>query len=225
LLYDYSDPGGGFENVSDLGVKAICIIYISFPLSHHKIKKFYFSKKICYTIYGDTMKKEENNLFPTEEPNYDLLDRSSSEYRKAKVENEYIRETLSKEDETPLSKALKEATHLADDLKKRYIYLAGIYLEDMKHNIFKNQFELHEAYDDISADEWNDFLNDRIVSTYLSRHKRTLLKSAAEDNLANPLAKNKRDNLKLIENIEEQEKLEAHKNIVIMRIPDIYDEE
>ena len=92
-------------------------------------------------------------------------------------------------------------------------------------NIFRNQFELHENYPDVSADEWNDFLNDRIVSTYLSRHKRTLLKSAAEDNLANPLAKNKRDNLKLIENIEQQERKEAQKNIVIMRIPDIYGDE
>lgn len=169
--------------------------------------------------------KREDNLFPTEEPDYNLLERSSSQYRKAKTENKYLREEISNKDETPLSKALKEAAHLKDDVKQRYIYLAGIYLGDMKNNIFKNQFELHEDYDDITADEWNDFLNDRIVSTYLSRHKRTLLKSAAEDNLANPLAKNKRDNLKLIENIEEQEKLEAHKNIVIIRIPDIYDEE
>lgn len=179
---------------------------------------------MCYNNFGDNMKKNDD-LFPTEEPDYNLLERTSAEYRKAKTENEYIRQNISSKDETPLSKALKEAAHLKDDIKGRYIYLAGIYLGDMKHNIFKNQFELHEDYNDITADEWNDFLNDRIVSTYLSRHKRTLLKSAAEDNLANPLAKNKRDNLKLIENIEEQEKMEAHKNIVILRIPDIYDTE
>lgn len=165
----------------------------------------------------------EDVLFPTEEPSYDLLERGSSEYKRAQVENEYLREEESKKDEDPLSKALMKATHITDDIKTRYIYLASVFLEDMKHNIFKNQFELHEDYEDITADEWNDFLNDRIVSTYLARHKRTLLKSAAEDNLANPLAKNKRDNLKLIENIEEQEKMEAHKNIVIIRIPDIYD--
>lgn len=165
----------------------------------------------------------EDVLFPTEEPSYDLLERESSEYKRAQVENEYLREEESKKDEDPLSKALMKATHITDDIKTRYIYLASVFLEDMKHNIFKNQFELHEDYKDITADEWNDFLNDRIVSTYLARHKRTLLKSAAEDNLANPLAKNKRDNLKLIENIEEQEKMEAHKNIVIIRIPDIYD--
>lgn len=169
--------------------------------------------------------KEEEALFPTEEPNYDLLERGSAEYRKAQFENESIRKEASKKEEDPLSKALMEATHIDDDKKVRYIYLASVFLEDMRHNIFRNQFELYEAYPDITADEWNDFLNDRIVSTYLQRHKRTLLKSAAEDNLANPLAKNKRDNLKLIENIEEQEKMEAQKNIVIIRIPDIYDAE
>ena len=166
-----------------------------------------------------------NEIFPTEEPKYDLLDRSSAEYKKAQTENEFIRQEASKNDEDPLSKALMEATHIKDSLKARYVYLSGVFLEDMKNNIFRNQFELHEHYPDITADEWNDFLNDRIVSTYLSRHKRTLLKSAAEDNLANPLAKNKRDNLKLIENIEQQERQEANKNIVIMRIPDIYEED
>lgn len=176
-----------------------------------------------YSKAGDNMRNEE--LFPTEEPNYNLLERGSAEYRKAQFENEAVREEASKKDEDPLSKALMEASHISDSTKTRYIYLASVFLEDMKHNIFKNQFELHEDYNDITADEWNDFLNDRIVATYLARHKRTLLKSAAEDNLANPLAKNKRDNLKLIENIEEQEKMESHKNIVILRIPDIYDEE
>lgn len=169
--------------------------------------------------------KEEETLFPTTEPDYTLLERGSAEYRKAQFENESIRQEASKKEEDPLSKALMEATHIDDDKKVRYVYLASVFLEDMKRNIFRNQFELYEAYPDITADEWNDFLNDRIVSTYLQRHKRTLLKSAAEDNLANPLAKNKRDNLKLIENIEEQEKMEAQKNIVIIRIPDIYDAE
>ena len=167
----------------------------------------------------------DNNLFPTEEPDYTLLDRSSSEYRKAKVENAYIREELSRKEEEPLMKALSEATHLKEDKKALFIKLAGLYSEDMHENIFKNQFDLNKLYPEVSIDEWNDFLNDRIVYTYLSRHKRTLLKSAAEDNLANPLAKNKRDNLKLIENIEQEEKSEAEKNIVIIRIPDIYDEE
>ncbi len=167
----------------------------------------------------------EKDIFTLEEADYSIMDRSSSEYRKAKVENAYIREELSRKEEEPLTKALGEATHLKDDKKELFIKLATLYLEDIEENIFKNQFELSRLYKDTTGDEWNDFLNDRIVSTYLSRHKRTLLKSAAEDNLANPLAKNKRDNLKLIENIEQEEKNEAEKNIVIIRIPDIYDEE
>lgn len=165
-----------------------------------------------------------NDIFPTEEPDYTLLDRDSGAYKKAQVENAYIREELSRKDEEPLTKALSEATHLKEEKKELFIHLATLYLEDIEDNIFKNQFELSRIYSDTTGDEWNDFLNDRIVSTYLSRHKRTLLKSAAEDNLANPLAKNKRDNLKLIENIEQEEKSEAEKNIVIIRIPDIYDE-
>lgn len=168
---------------------------------------------------------DSNELFPTEEPDYSILDRDSSAYRKAQVENAYIREELSRKEEEPLTKALSEATHLKDDKKDLFIKLSTLYLEDIQDNIFKNQFDLNKLYPDISADQWNDFLNDRIVSTYLSRHKRTLLRSAAEDNLANPLAKNKRDNLKLIENIEQEEKSEAEKNIVIIRIPDIYDED
>ena len=167
----------------------------------------------------------ERDIFTLEEADYSIMDRSSSEYRKAKVENAYIREELSKKEEEPLTKALSEATHLKEDKKELFIRLATLYLEDIEENIFKNQFELSRLYKDTTGDEWNDFLNDRIVSTYLSRHKRTLLKSAAEDNLANPLAKNKRDNLKLIENIEQEEKNEAEKNIVIIRIPNIYDEE
>lgn len=165
-----------------------------------------------------------NPLFPTEEPDYSILDRDSSEYRKAQVENAYIREELSRQEEEPLTKALSEATHLKEEKKQLFIKLSTLYLADIQDNIFKNQFDLNKLYPEISADQWNDFLNDRIVSTYLSRHKRTLLRSAAEDNLANPLAKNKRDNLKLIENIEQEEKGEAQKNIVIIRIPDIYDE-
>ena len=61
------------------------------------------------------------------------------------------------------------------------------------------------------------------MSVYINKHKRTLLKAAAEDNLANPVARNKRDSLQLIRSIEEQENSEHNKNICIIRIPDIYE--
>lgn len=158
-----------------------------------------------------------------EDVDYSAMDRDSSDYRKAQMMNKVERENENIKKEEPLTKALQEATHISDDLKARFIYLAELYLEDMQDNIFKNQFQLSDKYNDISADEWNDFLSDRIVSVYINKHKRTLLKTAAEDNLSNPFAKNKRDNLKLIENIQEQEKNDANKNVVIIRLPDIYD--
>jgi hypothetical protein len=154
-----------------------------------------------------------------------LFDKSSSEYKKATVENGIKRSDLENEAPDPLPEALTEANHLEESVKQRYIECSRLYTQDLQNNIFRNQFELNQAYPKVSIDQWNDFLNDRIVSTYISKHKRTLLKSAAEDNLANPLAKNKRDNLQLIKNIEEQEQTDSKKNICIIRIPDIYDEE
>lgn len=151
-----------------------------------------------------------------------IFDKDSSEYRETSLVNSVKVQSKTDEDD-PLNIALKQATHLSDTTKERYIYLAGLFTEDMQHNLFKNQFELNNVYNDVSIDEWNDFLSDRIVSVYVKKHKRTLLKNTAEDNLANPFAKNKRDNLQLIKNLEEQEQSESNKNICIIRLPDIYD--
>ena len=151
-----------------------------------------------------------------------LFDKSSSEYNEATTFNQIERAAL-EEKEDPLTVALSEATHLKDEVKSLYLSIAKDYISDMQHNIFKNQFELNRVYPDYSIDEWNDFLSDRIVSVYIGKHKRTLLKAAAEDNLSNPIAKNKRDSLQVIRNIEEQEATEQNNNICIIRIPDIYD--
>lgn len=171
-----------------------------------------------------------NDIFSSyEDVNYDnlitdsILDRDSASYRKAHVINGQERASLNAKEDDILTKALSEAAHLDETLRERYIYLAELYTSDMEDNIFRNQFKLAKVYPEVSADEWNNFLSDRIVSVYLAKHKRTLLKAAAEDNLSNPLAKNKRDNLKLIENLQEQEQKDATKNVVIMRIPNIYD--
>lgn len=161
---------------------------------------------------------EIDEIFGTAE----IFDKDSAIYREATLVNEVQTQSRVDEDD-PLSTALAQANHIDDTTRRRYIYLAGLFTGDMQHNLFKNQFELNKEYSDITIDEWNDFLSDRIVSTYIKKHKRTLLKNTAEDNLANPYAKNKRDNLKLIENLEAQEQQEANKNICIIRIPDIYD--
>lgn len=151
-----------------------------------------------------------------------LFDKDSGEYKEASIINK-IESKNRVEEIDPLNQALSEATHLEDNVRERYIYLAGLYLSDMQKNIFRNQFELNKNYSDVSIDEWNDFLSDRIVNTYVNKHKRTLLKAAAEDNLSDPYAKNKRDNLQLIKNIQEQEQSESNRNICIIRIPDIYE--
>ena len=153
----------------------------------------------------------------------DIFDKDSATYREATLVNNVEVNSRDEEDD-PLSVSLAQANHIDDTTRRRYIYLAGLFTSDMQHNLFKNQFELNKEYDDVTIDEWNDFLSDRIVSTYIKKHKRTLLKNTAEDNLANPFAKNKRDNLKLIENLEAQEQQESNKNICIIRIPDIYSE-
>lgn len=176
---------------------------------------------MCYNDTGDTMTEEElNDIFGTSS----LFDKDSSEYKEATIYSSIEREKRSLSLDDPLSLALSQATHLDDNQKERYNYLASLYTSDMAHNIFKNQFELSSIYPDATIDEWNDFLADRIVSVYIQKHKRTLLKAAAEDNLANPYAKNKRDNLQLIKNIEEQEQAESTKNICIIRLPDIYED-
>lgn len=180
-----------------------------------------------YNRIGDSMKETDLNIDDifggSYEPDYSLLDRTSPSYKEASLVNNVIRESLARKDDDPLTKALQEAAHLDTVTKDRFVNLATLYLDNMQENIFSNQFQLNESYPEISVDEWNDFLNDKIVSVYINKHKRTLLKTAAEDNLANPLAKNKRDNLKLIENIKAEEQSESNKNIVIIRIPDIYE--
>ena len=150
-----------------------------------------------------------------------VFNKDSSEYKKSTVENGKLRKSLSDRVD-PLSESLQEATHLDDDTKDKYIDLAELYTKELEENIFRNQFELARAYPKYTYNDWNDFLVDRIVATFVSKHKRTLLKAAAEDNLANPLAKNKRDNLQLIKNIEDQQSKDSKNNICIIRIPDIY---
>lgn len=177
-----------------------------------------------YNNGGDNMTNEElNSIFGSIGDSIsDIFDKDSAVYKEAATINS-IKANTKNDPMDPLTVALSEATHL-EDKKDRYIHLASLYVSDMQHNIFKNQFTLNRDYPEVTIDEWNDFLTDRIVSVYINKHKRTLLKAAAEDNLANPVAKNKRDNLQLIRNLEEQEQTENNRNICIIRIPDIYDE-
>ena len=124
-------------------------------------------------------------------------------------------------DADPLIESLSDSTHINAGKKKSLIHLAHLFLADMKENLLKDQFDLAEVYPNTTPDEWADFLQDRVVSTYIKKHKNTLLKLSAERNLADPYAKNKRDNLTLMKNIKDEEK-EDKQLVVIMRLPDKY---
>lgn len=130
-----------------------------------------------------------------------------------------------RENETdPLIDSLKESIHINETTKANMIRLAEMYLADMKSNMTKDQFELADKYKDTTADEWTTFLVDRVVSTYITKHKNALLKVRAELNLADPYAKNKRDNLTLLARLDEKDK-EDKQDIVIIRIPSKYEVE
>ena len=127
-------------------------------------------------------------------------------------------------DADPLIESLKESVHINESTKEVMLHLAELYLSDMKTNMSKDQFELAEKYNDTTADEWTTFLMDRVVSTYINKHKNALLKVRAELNLADPYAKNKRDNLNLLQRLDDKEK-EEKQDIVIIRIPSKYGDE
>ena len=135
------------------------------------------------------------------------------------------RNVTARENETdPLIESLEQSIHLNEATKENMIRLARLYLEDMKNNMLKDQFSLAEKYDGTTADEWTTFLMDRVVSTYITKHKNALLRVKAELNLADPYAKNKRDNLNLLARLEDKEK-EDKQDIVILRIPYKYGDE
>lgn len=124
-------------------------------------------------------------------------------------------------DADPLIESLSDSTHINAQKKESLIHLAHLFLANMKENLLKDQFDLATVYSNTTPDEWADFLQDRVVSTYIKKHKNTLLKLSAERNLADPYAKNKRDNLTLMKNIKDEEK-EDKELVVIMRLPDKY---
>ena len=129
-----------------------------------------------------------------------------------------------RENETdPLMESLKDSVHINEATKEIMLKLAELYLSDMKNNMSKDQFELAEKYEGTTADDWTTFLMDRVVSTYINKHKNALLKVRAELNLADPYAKNKRDNLTLLQRLDDKEK-EEKQDVVIIRIPSKYED-
>lgn len=148
----------------------------------------------------EMLDKDSSSNYVTEDENIDMLFRP--------IEND------------PLTTSLSESTYLSEAKKSEMLGMARYYISDLKHNIMKDQFDLNTVYPDYTVDQWNSFLLDRIVNTYISKHKKTVLKMRAEATLADPTSKNKRDSLQLLNNMETGGK--ASDNIVIMRVPDKY---
>jgi len=174
--------------------------------------------------YEQALQEEIDKLFGESKPiKPNIANRTSLEYQEAYNEGTKV-DTERKNKVDPLVESLEQAEHLDEEHKKKMIEIAELYLSNMRDNIFSDQFELNDNYPSISIDEWNDFLADRIVSTYISKHKRTLLKNKAESSLATPESRNKKDNLQLLREMSDADSRENVSNIVIMRIPDIYEE-
>ncbi len=123
-----------------------------------------------------------------------------------------------------LVEVINMASHLNNERKNLYVRMAELYTKNnFRENLFKDQFRLSTEFPETTYDEWNMFLNDRLVKTYLDRHKRTLMLAGANENLLDPTGKNKLDNLNLIKSLEEKEKNYSNQQVVIMRLPDKYE--
>ncbi len=153
---------------------------------------------------------------PIDETGFVFNDRARLEAKRiAKIRDDLIEDTL--------ITSLKESKYQNPKTKETYLTLAPLYLSDLEENIMSNQFDLQKKYPGTSVDDWANFLKDKIVYTYIRKHRNAMLAVNAEKNLADPYARNKRDNLSLIRSLEGDDT--ENKPIVILRIPDIYDEE
>jgi hypothetical protein len=139
-----------------------------------------------------------------------------------KFENRHIKKTRL-EELYNLVDVIKMAGHLNEEKKNLFITLAELYTQNFRDNLFKDQFDMAKDNIGTTFDEWSMFLNDRLILTYINRHKRTLMKSNAESNLVDPFSKNKRDNLNLLKTLEEKDKAFSNQNIIIMRLPNKYE--
>lgn len=148
----------------------------------------------------------------------DLLSEVTSTTAIEKIEGKRLKRARMDELDN-LVEHIERAGHLNDEKKTLYKKLAEYFTEEFRENLFNDQFTMADKYTDTTFDEWSTFLNDRLVKTYVDRHKRTMLKNNAEANLNDPYSKGKRDTLNLLKSLEEKDKNYSNQNIVIMRIP------
>lgn len=108
------------------------------------------------------------------------------------------------------------AEYLNPEKKELFLSMTRLFISDPRTNLFLDQFALNEKYPRFSLDNWVDYLSDRIVTAYITKHRKVRMKSIAEMQLLNPDTSNKSQSLKMLKDLETTKK---DNNIVIYRIP------
>ena len=108
------------------------------------------------------------------------------------------------------------AEYLDPNKKELFLSMTRLFISDPRTNLFLDQFALNEKYPRYTLDNWVDYLSDRIVTAYITKHRKVRMKSIAEMQLLNPDTSNKSQSLKMLKDLETTKK---DNNIVIYRIP------
>lgn len=136
-----------------------------------------------------------------------------------KTTPEAIQHTLEKErdpENNELYTQLMLAEYLNPEKKELFLAMTRLFVSDTRTNLFLDQFALNEKYPRYTLDNWVDYLSDRIVTAYITKHRKVRMKSIAEMQLLNPDTSNKSQSLKMLKDLETTKK---DNNIVIYRIP------
>ncbi len=136
-----------------------------------------------------------------------------------KTTPEAIQHTLDKErdpENNELYLNLMLAEYLNPEKKELFLAMTRLFISDTRTNLFLDQFALNEKYPRYTLDNWVDYLSDRIVTAYITKHRKVRMKSIAEMQLLDPDTSNKTQSLKMLKDLETTKK---DNNIVIYRIP------
>ena len=154
-------------------------------------------------IYGTNTNKEEDPLIS-------LAKNTTPEAIHYRMEKEKDPEN------NELYTQLMLAEYLNPEQKELYLAMTRLFVSDTRTNLFLDQFALNEKYPRYSLDNWVDYLSDRIVTAYITKHRKVRMKSIAEMQLLSPDTLNKTQSLKMLKDLETNKK---DNNIVIYRIP------
>lgn len=136
-----------------------------------------------------------------------------------KTTPEAIQHSLDKErdpENNELYLNLMLTEYLNPEKKELFLSMTRLFISDPRTNLFLDQFALNEKYPRYTLDNWVDYLSDRIVTAYITKHRKVRMKSIAEMQLLDPDTSNKSQSLKMLKDLETTKK---DNNIVIYRIP------